>query len=961
MRIALIFVILASALCAADEEIVFADFENGLGGWITEGDAFGISAKDGDKWDRSSEGRFFADSLHVGEPQTGVLRSPTFKCPDEIRFLANGWDRREGNGGRNFYRLRLADGTLIAQSGTPCQTGPFVEMRWQTTQHKDKEAFIEVVDGAAEGAFSWLAIDNVRFVDKGPLIPVGQSDLYAIGAGYERPAAECAGIAFALWPSHPIYDNGSHTIPINCRLSEIFLYGHISTYDFGCAHWGAHTDFTRDFGKQQMIGDRAGEIVIRYEDGSETAVPLIFGFTLWWDVPWRGNPEPIRSNTDARLAFESACKLKETFGEGEARRFVSAIACEDKVCESVTFIDSPTKDGCPRFDAMSVRTNEPVDGMTRLAHHAFDEKWLEKNRITADLLTSRRYLDDLKRLKSEIGMSDSDLPESLPIDVPDGFTGPRMTLKGGIFADILTSAYYHTVHSAATLSIRKDGYVHCAPPDMPDYNAYNSIGTYQTISRGAGSSWTRGYEYLRDLAEWGYTNELTRAIDWMDSCLYYYPEKSPARFERDGKQIPWPAHWATTADHPPATAEAEGCNEIPGDENDGHALTMMLRYSTWLATGKSETWLRQRWKPAIDAAEWLCFVLDYTRQDALYCESEGTCYGVGFDRNKPKPYDAYPHYDIFTNVLGELALRQYADMAESLGENDKAVRWRSYADRIRRGTMAKCVDESKLWGAVWRVHPNSVWPQFDERMTPIFELPYYSGFDAGGMDARTLEISRNSFRMQIGDPPDYHHGLGLGYGQGWIASAALLLDEMGTAKPLVENLARYMYFPKHPHPFTACEGVVVNEDGDFRVRNGTIGIDEGLFVTRVFRLLMGIDDAQPERALFIPRLPDGIESIQVDGHPVTTKSQDGSVIIARITFSYQKSESGAVFSMKSSSPLASAKVRMGPFKESGDVKMLTVDGKTRDFRAERSGDSWWVWIDLGKAASQAECVISRPE
>ncbi len=950
--------LVAGATAQAAETVrVLADFEDGLGGWTAEGDAFGVSAVEGDRWQRRGEGGFFADSLHRSEQATGILRSPEFPCPDEVRFLANGWDRRDGSGGRNFYRLRLSDGTAIAESGPPLCTGRFVPMRWQVTEHKGKPVRIEVVDGAADGSFAWLAIDAVELVDLGALVPADQSDLYAVGAQAEAGRVWGPGWSFATWPEPPRYDKATHAIALDCPVSEVYLLGHVSTFDRGCPPWPWHTDFTRDFTRQQMIGDQVGEVRIEYSDGTATVVPLIFGFTMWWDKPWRENREPIASREAARRAFEASCHLKEVTMADGGSRYVSAIACGGKTVRRVVFVDSPAKEGCPAFWGMSVRTDRPGEGMLRLAHHARDGEWLEAHRITGERLAGQGHLTALRALKSEIGMTDADLPETVAPDVPEGFRGPRMTLTGGVSGDILTNAYLHTTHSAASRSIREDGYIYCAPPDRPDYNAYDSIGTYQVISRGASSSWTRGYEYIRDLAAWGYVDEVTRAVDWADTCLYYYPRECELRYERDGEKVPWPAHWATMADHPEGTLRP-GNNEIPGDENDGHALTMMMRYAAWVALGRDTDWLRARWQPAVNAAEWLCFVLDYTGQDVLYCESEGTCYGAGFDAKAERPYDAYPHYDIFTNVLGALALRQSADMAEALGEGERAARWRGYAARIEQGTRRRCVEEDPRYGTVWRVHPNSVWPQFDERLAPVFELPYYRGFDAGALDEEALRISRNSFRLQIGDPPDYHHGLGLGYGQGWITAAALLLDEMGAARPLLENLARYIYFPKHPHPFIATEGVVVNEDGDFRVLMGTVGIDEGLFVTRVFRVMMGVDDTRPEETVLLPRLPEGFSGIRVSDHPVVTVA-DGRTARASVSYSYRKSAGGAELTVSATAPIAHLRARLGPFGKAGRAARVTVNGAEREEAFVRSGEAWWVWVDLGREIRRATCRVTR--
>lgn len=957
----LALVVLVTGVAVAEQVTVLADFEDGLGGWTTEGTAFGISTLP-DEHGRIAQGKAFADSRRGVESNTGVLRSPAFKCPDEVRFTANGWDYRDGTAGRSWFRLKLLDGTIIAQSRPPLCTGQFVEMRWQVWSHKGEDVYMEVVDGAADGSFAWLALDYVRLVDLGPLVRPGDSDLFAVGAGApaDGKVIEGAGVSFSPWAGPPSYENGEYAIPVGCQADELYLLGMTSTLDQGCASWPEHNDFTRDFTRQQMIGDKAGDLRIEYADGTQETVPLVFGVTMWWDLPWNAYREPLASDPEGKAALEASRHLWEVLTPDGKLRFVLALDCGGRRVERVVLVDSKAKAGCPAVWAASVRTREPAPGMVALGHHAYDAQWLQANRMDAERAAPEAWAGALKRLKQAVGMTDADLPERVAWDAPRGFTGPGFRLQGGVLGDILTNAYYHTVDSAANRSIRADGFIYCAPPDMPDYNAYNSIGTYQIDSRGAGSSWTRGYEYLRDLSAWGYLDKVTRAIDWADSMLDFYPTRCGLRVNWQGKEQPWGAHWATCADQPPPTLEP-GWNEIPGDENDGHAMTMTMRYAQWRALGRDLKWLRERWGPATEAADWLCFVLDYTGQDVLYGESEGTCYGMGFDRNAARPYDVYPHYDVFTNAVGLLALRQSVEMARALGEEAQAARWESYVRRLQRGMPVRCVEQDPVWGKVWRVHPNSIWPAFDERLAPVFELPYLEGFDPARMSDEWRSISLNSLRLQIGNPPDYHHGLGLGYGQGWIAAAALLMDEMGTAKPLLDNLARYMYFPRHPFPYTGIEGIVVNEDGDFRVRNGSIGIDEGLYVTRVWRVMMGVDDTQPGALSLMPRLPAGYPALWVSRHAYSVARSDGGAEVrGKLTYRMQRSDRAIDFRADLDHPVPALKVRLGPLGQEPKGWKLTVNGEAQACEVVRSGDSWWVWADLGTDSTGGRCRLAAP-
>ena len=50
--------LLAVVAGAAEHITLLSDFEDGLGAWRTEGDAFGVSVVAGDRWQRRGSGRF---------------------------------------------------------------------------------------------------------------------------------------------------------------------------------------------------------------------------------------------------------------------------------------------------------------------------------------------------------------------------------------------------------------------------------------------------------------------------------------------------------------------------------------------------------------------------------------------------------------------------------------------------------------------------------------------------------------------------------------------------------------------------------------------------------------------------------------------------------------------------------------------------------------------------------------
>jgi sucrose-6-phosphate hydrolase SacC (GH32 family) len=131
-------------------EIIF-DFERGLDDWTMEGTAFIESPSSQALFYQGAvmgkEGLFFANSHHDRGRSTGKITSPVFKITkDHINFLAG------GNHIPNDLSVNLLVDEKIVRSQTGNNSGGLQWMGWDVSEFKEKNAKIEIVDKASNGA-----------------------------------------------------------------------------------------------------------------------------------------------------------------------------------------------------------------------------------------------------------------------------------------------------------------------------------------------------------------------------------------------------------------------------------------------------------------------------------------------------------------------------------------------------------------------------------------------------------------------------------------------------------------------------------------------------------------------------------------------------------------------------------------------------------------------------------------
>ena len=135
----------------------------------------------------------------------------------------------------------------------------------------------------------------------------------------------------------------------------------------------------------------------------------------------------------------------------------------------------------------------------------------------------------------------------------------------------------------------------------------------------------------------------------------------------------------------------------------------------------------------------------------------------------------------------------------------------------------------------------------------------------------------------------------------------------------------------------------IDPTGRFWYRIGDLGngVQEGEIV-KTLRLVIGVDDTQPGRLQFFPRLPFDWTEMAVQKYPVVFENS-GKMKTAFLHYQLERTANGMRLQIAADQELGLVGMRLGPFEQQSDVSDIQVNGQSpAGASIEHSGDSWWV-------------------
>lgn len=730
-------------------------------------------------------------------------------------------------------------------------------------------------------------------------------------------------------------------VDVGGATKRIFLLGMTDT---GKAHsWTVLGTYV----KRYFIGDNLGTIRLDYADGSTQIFPLLFGESLWWGRVFYDFPEPYFLDANFRKALGESLRLYPAAPVKDGN-YVAVIVPKDCPIKDIVVQNSPAKLGDPVITGITVESfaGEKIANGIELTGRPLSPEFAkfaaEKPLcpVAADTKKIRAALENLKRV---FYFSDQDFKGHMATQVPKGYSGPSVSFHGDIYARILANAFYANVQDMRD-KIGEDGMYHTSTKGAPNWSYYSGFGTYTTnVGCYYNDSWSRDMgRSLQELTELDYTNAALRCADYCLRCARLWENPSNA-FHGQGRPVNWkhlaeafpiatnvagiilPPHWGRIANKPQNWCVFE---------NDGHGLVCMFLYKLWQHLPDRREWLRARWPDIKAAGDWIVWQFAHPK-------ISGATNGVLFTTSESASMIGNSVYPDYTCMNALLAL---SDMADSIGKTNSAAQWRDRAKKMRDAMVKQYMVNDKKYGRVWTLN-RAGFPDKSTVLGPLILLADYEGFAPQDDDPAWRPVNAASYQRLIDTyPPFGFYGQAMGYGQGFVTQAALLLDRMHDATTMLDWAAKEIYDPRlKSGSFIVPEACDIDPTGRYWYRMGDLGngVQEAEIV-KMLRLVIGVDDTHPDRLQFYPRMPYNWNEIAVTKYPVLFE-HSGKIGTALLNYRLQRSGEGMKVQINADEVLGPVAMRLGPFEKRPEISKIRVNGENpTETLVEHSGDSWWV-------------------
>jgi len=840
--------------------------------------------------------------------------------------------------------------------------------------------------------------------------------LYGLKTEPEATIVKCRTIPFLAAPESKWngtvrkFSGHEETVPVGTVAKTLFLSGMINTWDNGVAHWGEHPELLENRSDQIFIGSRLGDIVIEYETGDTDVIPVITGLTAWffnqWKFPSHGAGtvirEPFASRPEFMTVLRNTLKVKE---EGEFmtpdnryKAYFLAVTPRPLTINNIVIRSNPEIRGKILVSGITLELPKGIKPSLHL--HSFGKQTVDVIDATPAFATEHfpDYEASLRSLSDILYNSVEDLPDKVayPVVSPDFHGAQIRFLSNRPEGAMLSNIWIENLKNIDEKFEKKTGFFYETGEKSPFYGGYSGIGTWDAVGIYRQAYGRTADHYVRQALKCLEDNErTTNFVDFCDKWLYFYrsdhnPANGPdnkifltgdVEFEAEKYPADAPPHWSFLV-YPPQYSPGLEINEIPGSEEiEAHASIMVNRWYAWKLLGKPvDEWMtslrdsvyhKSRWQSTRDAADFLCWWMDYTGMDVIFSEGEFTGWSGGRSQIPPNMsketdlqkirsnYANSDMYEVYASYSSMTALQCSADMAEATGNKALADKYRSYAARIH-SAMIRLLAIGPNHNRMWRVARNSVLPSLQDCLIQTWFGLYREGLDPLKTDKEMTAISRNTLRRQLNQRYGYAPVLAMGYGIGWLTHSALVLDQMDDAEHLLMNIARYTYDKNmdyadtkrkidwHKWLWIIPEGVNILPDGRwYRICDLSNGANQGP-VMNALEICAGIDDSKEHHLRLLPRIIDGMTGIEVNNFNVMT-IKDGKNVNVSINYQYLRGKS---FYMNSQKSLPLVDIRFGPYENEQQAQSVIKAAAVKDIsvRAEISGvyhdkPAYWVWLE----------------
>lgn len=741
----------------------------------------------------------------------------------------------------------------------------------------------------------------------------------------------------------PLVSGGSAQVNVGGQVDRIFLLGMTDantasiqadqqTYSLRAGS-GARTippygwADPRDYSYRFFVGDELGRIRVNYADGTTQVFPLLFGEGVWFGHAFYDFQDPFLSDARLRRAFSSSLRLypPKPLADGN---YVAVIIPRHKPIRSITVENSPAKKGTLIIKGITVEAKN-ADGIRAAASFAPATLSPEFGNFVRTKALRPLGKDQvqtehrLNNLKQALYTSDAEFKGHVAASAPPGYSGPDVSFRGNIYADILSNVFRYNVQDILG-KIDADGMYHTSTRDAISWGGYRGFGTFR---RGVGGyygvSYTRDMgRSLQEIAALNYTDAARRCADYSLRMARRYATDPKLKY----KGVSLPPHWGSLVNRP-------GNRSF---ENDGQGLTMLFLYRLWLHLPDRDQWLRERWPDIKASGDWILWQFAHP-------EITGSVNWLLHTTGESANGDGY---SVYPDAVCMDALRALAKMADSIGETGSAAQWRERADKMSEAITQHYVVSDPKYGRVWTLE-DSNWTHKSTVLGPLIFQADDWGFAPEDSNPAWRAVDAATYQRLIDTyKPFGFYGQSMGYGQGFVTQSALLLDRMHDATPMLDWVAKEIYDPRFKS-FIVPEGVQIDPTGKYWFRIGDLGngVQEGEIV-KTLRMVIGVDDTHPDRLQFFPRMPYDWNEITIRKYPLVFGAS-GKLQTAFL--SYRLSRSGYAMSLRISSdkPLGPVAMRLGPFAKQPEVSSVRVNGKSPSGASvEHSGDSWWVRFSM---------------